>query len=121
MVSSPPRAVLCTTSLSRLLRTYPLAHPTLPLPRWSLPLLWPYHLGLRIKLGVQRKVDDEPLYDEILPGVYLAGWPESAAALPAGPTPLAVIDCTCELPRVSHDSSSYSGGILIVMAARMMV
>lgn len=35
----------------------------------SLLLWWPYHLGLRTKLYVQRRVSTEPLYDKIQPGL----------------------------------------------------
>lgn len=51
--------------------------------RWSLPLFWPYHLGLKIKLGVQRQVDDEPLYDEILPNIFLGA--QCSGARPSRP------------------------------------
>jgi hypothetical protein len=53
-------------------------HCSLP----SLVVWWPYHLGLRLKLYIQRRVSTEPLYDKILPGLYLGGWPESAGKLP---------------------------------------
>eukprot|EP00232_Nephroselmis_pyriformis_P019150 CAMPEP_0182901676 /NCGR_PEP_ID=MMETSP0034_2-20130328/29850_1 /TAXON_ID=156128 /ORGANISM="Nephroselmis pyriformis, Strain CCMP717" /LENGTH=173 /DNA_ID=CAMNT_0025036153 /DNA_START=88 /DNA_END=605 /DNA_ORIENTATION=- len=70
------------------------------LPWWSHAVLWPYHVGLRLKLAVQRSVSEEPLMDEVLPGWYLSGWPEGAAALPEGLA--GGVDCTCELPR-RHD------------------
>ncbi|XP_074559811.1 uncharacterized protein LOC141815837 isoform X2 [Curcuma longa] len=55
-------------------------------PAVNLPLI----LGKRMK----RK---ESLYDEIVEGLYLGGWPTSSSHLPPGD--LVVIDCTCELPR----------------------
>lgn len=35
----------------------------------SLIVWWPYHLGLRTKLYIQRRVSSEPLYNKILPGL----------------------------------------------------
>ncbi|KAG2444456.1 hypothetical protein HXX76_001209 [Chlamydomonas incerta] len=68
------------------------------------PLSWvlmlPYHLGLRVKLGLQRLVSTEPLYNRVLPGWYIGGWPWSAGELPAEVP--SVLDCTCELPRTAH-------------------
>ncbi|KAG2447196.1 hypothetical protein HYH02_007938 [Chlamydomonas schloesseri] len=68
------------------------------------PLSWllmaPYHLGLRLKLGVQRLISAEPLYNRVLPGWYIGGWPWSAGELPSDSP--SVLDCTCELPRTAH-------------------
>ncbi|GFR52561.1 hypothetical protein Agub_g15150, partial [Astrephomene gubernaculifera] len=65
-------------------------------------LLLPYHLGLRVKLAAQRLVSSEPLYNRVLPGWYIGGWPW------AGPSELppdcpSVLDCTCELPRTHRN------------------
>ncbi|GLI61231.1 hypothetical protein VaNZ11_003531 [Volvox africanus] len=69
------------------------------------PLSWlfmlPYHLGLRIKLGTQRLVSTEPLYNRVLPGWYIGGWPWSGSELPSDSP--SVVDCTCELPRTHHN------------------
>eukprot|EP00877_Chromochloris_zofingiensis_P003470 jgi/Chrzof1/13123/Cz07g20210.t1 len=62
---------------------------------------WPYHLGLRGKLWVQWRRSTEPLFNKILPGIYLGGWPETSSALPAGNP--SVLDVTCELPRTHDD------------------
>ncbi|MQM14605.1 hypothetical protein Taro_047539 [Colocasia esculenta] len=43
--------------------------------------------------------DREPKYSEIAEGLYVGGWPSSPDHLPPGEP--AVIDCTCELPRIS--------------------
>ena len=67
------------------------------LATWSIALLWPYHLALRIKLGVQRARRHEDLWNQVAPGWFLGGWPASAAALPASVG--AVVDVTAELPR----------------------
>ena len=29
---------------------------------------WPYHLGLRTKLSIQRRISTEPAWNQILPG-----------------------------------------------------
>lgn len=63
-------------------------------------LLWPYHLGLKIKLWRRRRTSAEPLYNEILPGFFLGGWPATAALLP--PVDPSVVDVTCELPKTHH-------------------
>ena len=67
------------------------------LATWSIALLWPYHLALRVKLGVQRARRHEDLWNQVAPGWFLGGWPASAAALPASVG--AVVDVTAELPR----------------------
>ena len=35
---------------------------------WSLALWWPYHLGLRTKLKIQRYTRTEPTWSSIAPG-----------------------------------------------------
>ncbi|EFJ42305.1 hypothetical protein VOLCADRAFT_121563 [Volvox carteri f. nagariensis] len=69
------------------------------------PLGWlmmlPYHLGLRVKLGVQRLISSEALYNRVLPGWYIGGWPWSGSELP--PDSPSVLDCTCELPRTHRN------------------
>ncbi|CAD7705347.1 unnamed protein product [Ostreobium quekettii] len=64
---------------------------------WGLALMWPFHLGLRLRLRWKRSITTEPLYNEILPGWYLGGWPHDASCLPPGSP--AVLDVTSELPR----------------------
>lgn len=61
-------------------------------------LFYPYFVGLRIKLAIQRLISSEPIYNEmkIVPGCYLGGWPSEEALVPnAHP---AILDVTCELP-----------------------
>ncbi|CAD7699826.1 unnamed protein product [Ostreobium quekettii] len=64
---------------------------------WGLVLMWPFHLGLRIRLHWKRSNSREPIYNEILPGWYLGGWPPNASSMPPGSP--AVLDVTCEFPR----------------------
>ncbi|GIL73686.1 hypothetical protein Vretifemale_3819 [Volvox reticuliferus] len=61
----------------------------------------PYHLGLRVKLGAQRLMSTEPLYNRVLPGWYIGGWPWSSSELPSDSP--SVLDCTCELPRTHRN------------------
>ncbi|KAK9805939.1 hypothetical protein WJX73_006912 [Symbiochloris irregularis] len=63
---------------------------------WAKVAFWPYHLGLRGKLWVQRRTTTEAHFNEIANGWYLGGWPSRAGLLPPGD--LAILDCTCELP-----------------------
>ncbi|KAG2493681.1 hypothetical protein HYH03_008195 [Edaphochlamys debaryana] len=77
-------------------------HPNGTISTFSWAVLAPYHLGLRIKLGVQRLLGTEPLYDHILPGWYLGGWPWHGDQLPPGESP-SVLDVTCELPRTHRN------------------
>ncbi|KXZ48747.1 hypothetical protein GPECTOR_25g331 [Gonium pectorale] len=72
-------------------------HPNGRIHLLSWLLLLPYHAGMRVKVGIQRLVSDEPLYNRVLSGWYIGGWPRAAGELPPdGPS---VLDCTCELPR----------------------
>jgi hypothetical protein len=62
----------------------------------SRALFWPYHAGMRIKLGLQRRVSSEPAFNQITPTYFLGGWPSEEALVP---TVLpALLDITCELP-----------------------
>lgn len=47
---------------------------------------------------MRRFVSREPPYTEICDGVYVGGWPSSLGKIPNGGD-VAVVDCTCELPR----------------------
>ncbi|BDA40761.1 Uncharacterized protein YnbD [Coccomyxa sp. Obi] len=67
---------------------------------WGWALFWPYHVALRTKLWVQRQTRVEPVWDHITDGWYLGGWPASAKMLPEGEP--AILDCTCELPRIQR-------------------
>lgn len=67
-------------------------------------LFWPYHLGLRGKLFIQRRKSTEPLYDQLQgTRMYIGGWPEQPGWLPEGNP--AIVDVTCELPRTCTDSA----------------
>jgi hypothetical protein len=51
----------------------------------------------------------EPLFNEIVPGLYVGGWPRRRDQVPAGAS---VLDVTCELPRVpqqQHGSAAANG------------
>jgi len=58
--------------------------------------LWPYHVGLRAKLAIQRKVSTEPSWDAMGDNYYLGAWPSEEALVPT--VHPAVLDVTCELP-----------------------
>ena len=62
----------------------------------SLIFFYPYHVGLRTKLAIQRRYSTEPAYDRITPTYYLGAWPSEEALVPA--VHPAVLDVTCELP-----------------------
>jgi len=78
-------------------------------PLWSWILFWPYHTGLRLKLLLEQTcVNDEPVLNELKetqPGWFIGGWPRRPDELP--PTPAAVIDVTCELPRTCPKDTPY--------------
>lgn len=95
---------------------------------WGWALFWPYHVALRTKLWIQRQTRVEPVWNHITDGWYdniehcrliggmhsgdeaeektycpcryLGGWPASPKMLPEGAP--AILDCTCELPRVQR-------------------
>lgn len=77
---------------------------------------YPYQVGIQTKLFLERSHGDEPVYDEIIPRVFLGGWPAHPALLPVDTSPskagmgrkIAVVDVTCELPcRVRDDIDAY--------------
>ncbi|DBB06424.1 hypothetical protein WJX77_007711 [Trebouxia sp. C0004] len=67
------------------------------IPYWNLVILWPYHVGLRSKLWIQRRISTEPHWTLITDGWYIGGWPSSSKWMPPGNP--SIVDCTCELPR----------------------
>ncbi|CAA7400221.1 unnamed protein product [Spirodela intermedia] len=73
-------------------------------PLWSILLFAPYLVFIRIFVFLRRLKSREPVYSEIIQGLYVGGWPSSPHHLPPGDP--AVIDCTCELPRSSALSSN---------------
>lgn len=70
---------------------------------WSIPVFWPYFVGLQLKLRVQRLISHEPLNNEVAPGLYIGGWPDRPENLPWEPRNLAVIDVTSELYRGHYE------------------
>lgn len=80
-----------------------------------------YQLGIQTKLYLERTYGDEPVYNEIIPTVYLGGWPSGVESLPAilrsdsrrrtratSRKKIAVIDVTCELPcKIRHVIDAY--------------
>ncbi|KAK9825601.1 hypothetical protein WJX74_009074 [Apatococcus lobatus] len=69
---------------------------------WGKGLFWPYHVVLRSKLAVQKLYSTENPYDKILEGWYLGAWPKNNLMMHLPPGGVAVVDCTCELPK-KHD------------------
>jgi hypothetical protein len=64
---------------------------------WSWIMFSPFLLFIHMFVLLRRFVKNEPLYTEIVDGVFVGGWPSSVEHLP--PCDPAVIDCTCELPK----------------------
>lgn len=59
-------------------------------------LLYPYHIGLRAKLALQRRVSSEPSWSRVTEEYFIGAWPSEAALVPV--VHAAVLDVTCELP-----------------------
>jgi hypothetical protein len=59
-------------------------------------LFWPYHIGLRLKLALQRRISSEPTWNQVTKLVYIGAWPSDETLLPS--MRHAVLDVTCELP-----------------------
>ncbi|TKW07857.1 hypothetical protein SEVIR_7G335200v4 [Setaria viridis] len=68
-------------------------------PLWSIVLFGPFLMLARAYAMVKRYMRKESVYDKIVEGLYLGGWPFLLKHLPPGSP--SVIDCTCELPRSS--------------------
>lgn len=60
-------------------------------------LMWPFHLGLHLRINARRARSTEPLYHRVADGWYVGGWPASPSALPSAN--VGVVDCTCEFSR----------------------
>lgn len=71
-------------------------------PIWSLIMFSPYLYFVRLFSTLRRLRSREAPYSEIHDGLYVGGWPSSREKLPPGDP--CVIDCTCELPRMSEFS-----------------
>lgn len=68
-------------------------------------LFWPYHAGLRMKLGMQRLLSSEPVWNQITSDYFIGGWPNSKKNTPPLCN-LAILDVTCELP-LQVEASGY--------------
>ncbi|KAL9247901.1 hypothetical protein vseg_021281 [Gypsophila vaccaria] len=69
------------------------------LPIWSTLMFSPFLLFVWAFSLLRRYCIPEPPFSEVIDGVFVGGWPFSPRTCPPG-TP-AIIDCTCEFPRVS--------------------
>ncbi|CAI8605178.1 unnamed protein product [Vicia faba] len=67
-------------------------------PISSLIIFSPYLYFVRLFSAVRRRWSGEPPYTEVSDGLYVGGWPSSPEKLPPGDP--AVVDCTCEFPRL---------------------
>ncbi|CAN6438919.1 unnamed protein product [Victoria cruziana] len=74
-------------------------NPNGSFPLWSYILFGPYLIFIRIYVYFRRLKRREPLYNEIIDGIYVGGWPSPLDSAPPGD--LAIVDCTCELPKSS--------------------
>ncbi|KAL4424957.1 hypothetical protein ABPG77_002842 [Micractinium sp. CCAP 211/92] len=59
-------------------------------------LLWPYHVGLRAKLALQRRLSSEPSFSQVTEHYFIGAWPSEQKLVPV--VHPAVLDVTCELP-----------------------
>lgn len=64
----------------------------------SLIIFSPYLYFVRAFSSVRRFASGESPYTQISPGIYVGAWPYSTDTLPPGNP--AIIDCTCEFPRL---------------------
>uniref|UniRef100_A0A803NVX5 Tyrosine specific protein phosphatases domain-containing protein n=1 Tax=Cannabis sativa TaxID=3483 RepID=A0A803NVX5_CANSA len=71
-------------------------------PLWAMVIFSPYLYFVRGFSALRRLFSGEAPYSEICDGLYVGGWPSSPDKLPPGNP--AIIDCTCELPRMSEFS-----------------
>ncbi|KAH9624890.1 hypothetical protein KSS87_016993 [Heliosperma pusillum] len=76
-------------------------------PIWSTIMFSPFLYFVRVFSLIRRYFSKEEPFTEICDGVYVGGWPCSKNMFPIGNP--AVIDCTCEFPRVSgfNDNAGY--------------
>lgn len=75
-------------------------------PLWSLVMFCPYLYFVRAFSALRRLKSGEPPYSEVCEGLYVGGWPSSPDKLPPGRP--AIIDCTCELPRILELSGNHA-------------
>lgn len=108
-VRFPVLQAVVTSGLVSLLSLPSFNHPGLlgktrdgGFPVWSTVIFGPFHVFVRLYVYLKRwkrRGRKEPAYDEVAPGLFLGGWPDSHKRMPPGKP--AVVDCTCELPRRS--------------------
>ncbi|KAK9079955.1 hypothetical protein SSX86_001630 [Deinandra increscens subsp. villosa] len=67
-------------------------------PIWPLIMFSPYLYLVRTFSTLQRLKSREDPYSEEVNGLFVGGWPSSPEKMSSGNP--AVVDCTCELPRV---------------------
>ncbi|WVY97480.1 hypothetical protein V8G54_029631 [Vigna mungo] len=67
-------------------------------PLFSLIFFGPYIYFVRVFSMLRRLRSGEPPYTQVHDYLYVGGWPSSPHMLPPGDP--AIIDCTCEFPRV---------------------
>ncbi|XP_024991912.1 uncharacterized protein LOC112525853 isoform X1 [Cynara cardunculus var. scolymus] len=67
-------------------------------PIWSRIIFSPYLYYVRLIASLKRLKRREPPYNQVSDGLYVGGWPSSPEKIPSGDP--AIIDCTCEFPRV---------------------
>jgi protein-tyrosine phosphatase len=75
------------------------------IPGTSYFIFWPYFLALHTHIAVKRYFNTEPRFSEVRDGLFVGAWPSRPSDIPAGRLP-AVLDCTCELPRMSCSMQS---------------
>ncbi|OIT20711.1 PREDICTED: uncharacterized protein LOC109219812 [Nicotiana attenuata] len=75
-------------------------------PIWSLIMFSPYLYFVRGFSALRRLKSGEPPYSEIFEGLYVGGWPSEIKKLPPGNP--AIIDCTCELPRMLEFTGNHA-------------
>ncbi|PWA40945.1 dual specificity protein phosphatase domain-containing protein [Artemisia annua] len=74
-------------------------------PIWCLVMFSPYLYFVRVFSTLRRLKSKEDPFSEVVEGVYVGGWPNEVGKMPPGG--VAVVDCTCELPRVSGGMGGY--------------
>ncbi|XP_076920774.1 uncharacterized protein LOC143581991 [Bidens hawaiensis] len=74
-------------------------------PIWSLIMFSPYLYFVRLFSAIRRLKSKEDPYSEVADGLFVGGWPSSNEKMPPGNP--AVVDCTCELPRVLRNGNGY--------------
>ncbi|XP_061363976.1 uncharacterized protein LOC133307479 [Gastrolobium bilobum] len=72
-------------------------------PILSLIMFSPYLYFVRIFSTLRRMRSGEAPYTKVHEGLYVGGWPSSRDKLPPGDP--AIIDCTCEFPRLMNVSA----------------